>query len=81
MAKETAKTNKKGLFDGIKQKAKEYKADIQAAYTLGYNQGWKDSERIPSRKGSKTAATVGYGNGLRDRKKSDKFNRKLKGGK
>lgn len=46
---------------------------IEAAYRLGYESGWNDREKLPKKVGSATAARAGYGQGLKDRKTSDKI--------
>lgn len=50
-----------------------YRAAIKAAYNKGYQAGWKAHEEIPKRFGSRSAARIGFSNGLRAHKKSDKY--------
>lgn len=52
---------------------KSYHAAIREAYHKGYQAGWKAHEEIPKRFGSRSAARVGFSNGLRAHKKSDKY--------
>ena len=68
----------RGKVDGVKRKAADYKSAIQDAYTIGYRQGVKDSEILPKRRGAATAAQTGYGNGIRDQRKYDKYNKRVK---
>lgn len=62
----------------VKRSVSDYKTAIKQAYAIGYRQGVKDYEALPKRKGSALAAKTGYGRGLRDHKKSDKYNERIK---
>lgn len=57
------------LTKKIKAYGQRYRNDLKAAYRLGYNQGFRDSSRIPRRPGTKTAAAVGYGRGISEYRK------------
>ena len=67
------KSYAKKQADKVKTYGKNYKSDLQKAYDIGYGKGWEDSYEIPNRMGAKTAATVGYKKGLKNRRKSDKY--------
>lgn len=64
----------------IKAKATAYGENLQRSYTHGYSQGTRDAEQIPACTFSVTAATVGYGCGLRDMRKANKYGKKVKKG-
>ncbi len=49
------------------------RARLEAAYRLGYESGWNDRGQLPKKTGTATAARAGYGQGLKDRKTSDKI--------
>jgi len=66
-------------YDSAKRYANDYKDDINKSFTIGYNQGWSDRDKIPNRRGAEVVATYGYGTGLRDRRRSDGYQRKLNG--
>lgn len=54
------------------------KSDYQAAFKLGYKQGWKDYENVSQRFGSRTSASFGYYYGLRDRYRTEKYTKRSK---
>lgn len=58
----------------VKVSAKKYKADVSIAYNTGYVRGWEDAQNIPNRIGAQSAAACGYKKGIRNRKRSDKYN-------
>lgn len=47
--------------------------ELKAAWKRGYDSGWNDREKLPKRVGASTAARAGYGQGLKDRKVSEKI--------
>ena len=76
-----AKEYAKKQTDKVKQYGKNYKADLQKAYAIGYGKGWDDSYDIPKRLGATTAAAYGYKKGVKHRRRSDKYTNQYKGGK
>ncbi len=72
-------TKKKSNFgESVKSYGKNYKSDIVKAYDIGYTRGFEDAYNIPKRPGARTAATVGYGNGLKNRPKVDRYTKHYK---
>ncbi|MCM1437652.1 MAG: hypothetical protein NC131_00370 [Roseburia sp.] len=61
----------------IKIKVSDYNQAIRKAYGLGYSTGWDDCENIPPVVGARMAATVGYGHGIKARKRYNKAQKKL----
>ena len=53
----------------LKRFARNYRNDLKEAYRIGYNQGFRDSRRIPHRVGAKTVASIGYGRGIKEYRK------------
>lgn len=60
----------------VKGSVEKYSSDIRAAYNAGYKHGWDDCGKIPDRLGTVTAAACGYGDGVKNRRKSDKYIKK-----
>ncbi len=60
-----------------KSRFKKYKEDIDYSYYLGYKRGFEDSLGYPKVKGSATAGSAGYRDGVKDRREQEKFNAKL----
>ncbi len=74
-----ATTKKRRSFcDSVKSYGRNYKSDIEKAYDIGYSRGWEDAYNIPKRPGARTAAAVGYRNGVKNRPKSDKYTKHYK---
>ena len=69
-----AKSYAKKQTDKVKNSAKRYGTDIRTAYDIGYTQGWNAADVIPKRFGANTAAAYGYKKGIRNRRRSDKYN-------
>ena len=57
----------------VKSYGKKYKSDVKTAYEIGYSRGWEDAYDVPKRFGAKTAAAYGYKKGIKNRRKSDKY--------
>lgn len=55
-----------------------YRKDMERAYNSGFRAGWAAHEEIPRRFGSRSAARVGFSNGLRAHKKTDKYTSRSK---
>lgn len=70
------KTKVKETGSKVKSYAKTYKEDMERAYNIGYAQGWEDGVKIPSRVGAQTSAVTGYRNGMNNRRKTDKAQKK-----
>ena len=77
-AGQKAKDYAKRTADNVKVHAKSYGSDIQKAYSLGYSRGWDDAYSIPKSFGSKAAAACGYGIGIRNRLRVDKYTKHKK---
>ena len=60
----------------VKAYGQNYKADLQTAYNVGYNQGLQDGANIPKRAGSRTAAVFGYNKGIGKYRKNTRKARK-----
>ncbi|MBP3494921.1 MAG: hypothetical protein J6K52_01820 [Clostridia bacterium] len=74
----TVKEKAKQAWGKTKSFYKDTKSDWQKAYEVGYKQGWKDSQLIPNRFGSRTAAVLGYGKGIRNERRSREYSSKAK---
>ena len=57
----------------VKESINSYKDDIARAYAIGYGRGWDDAYTIPKRFGAKTSASIGYGKGVKNRRKTDNY--------
>ena len=68
-----AKAYAKKQGEKVKTYGKKYGTELRAAYDTGYKHGWEGAYDIPKRVGAKTAATLGYKKGLKNRVKSDKY--------
>lgn len=66
------RSSSSGKSDPKKRKSAT-REKLEAAYRLGYESGWSDREKLPKKVGAATAARTGYGQGLKDRKASDKI--------
>ena len=70
------KTSFKDRVKAARSKAKaygqNYKADIYAAYSIGYNQGLQDGAKLPKRTGARSAAVFGYNKGIGAYRKQNK---------
>lgn len=62
--KTSFKDRVKSATNKVKAYGQNYKADIYAAYSIGYNQGLQDGAKIPRRSGTRTAAVMGYNKGI-----------------
>lgn len=58
---------------------RQYGSDVNSAFNQGYRRGWEDAYSFPKRFGSRAAASFGYGRGIRDRQRTDKYNKRYKG--
>ena len=56
----------------MKEHFDNYLDSVQEAYTCGYRGGCASYERIPKVRGAYTAATYGYGRGLKKYKQDDR---------
>lgn len=74
--KRSFKDRAKAATNKVKAYGQSYKADIYAAYSIGYNQGLQDGAKIPKRFGSKTVAVVGYNKGIGVSRKQNKRNKR-----
>ena len=70
--KTSFKDRVKAATDKVKAYGQNYKADIYAAYSIGYNQGLQDGAKIPKRTGARSAATIGYHKGIGAYRKKNK---------
>lgn len=59
--------------DNVKSSFGKYKTELTNAYNVGYQRGWEDSQSIPDRFGSATVASIGYKNGISNRRKTIKY--------
>lgn len=78
----TVKTVKKTEKD-VKEKKqkrtfKEKRSKLEEAFNAGYNAGWNARETFSGVTGESAAVQLGVSRGLRDHKKSDKFQSRLK---
>ena len=62
--------------NSVKKVATNYRDDLDKAFTLGYQSGWNDAYKIPNRTGALMFASVGYGRGVKNRQRSDLYNRR-----
>ena len=60
----------------VKERVVEYRNAVQEAYNSGYRDGYAAYEHIPKVRGAYTAATYGYGRGLKSHKRVDKYQAK-----
>ena len=65
-------------YEETKKTKNSYKNDILTAHGIGYVKGWDDSYAIPDRFGAKTAAAYGYKKGIKNHRKSDKYQSQYK---
>lgn len=72
VAKTAGNANKKSFAKNVK----EYKADLKKAFNAGYVAGWNDYDKLDIRFGSKIIAVRGYNNGMRDHKRTKKYQKK-----
>ena len=74
------KTSFKDRIKAIPQKigayGQKYKSDLQTAYSIGYNAGLQDGVNIPHRFGTRSAAVIGYNNGISKYRKNKRNTRK-----
>ena len=73
--KTSFKDRVKAVTDKVKAYGQNYKADIYAAYSIGYNQGLQDGANIPHRFGTRSAAAIGYNNGIGKYRKNKRTTR------
>ena len=62
----------KAATNKVKAYGQNYKADVYAAYSIGYNQGLQDGAKIPRRSGTRSAAVMGYNKGIGAYRKKNK---------
>ena len=74
--KTSFKDRVKAATNKVKTYGQNYKADIYAAYSIGYNQGLQDGANIPNRAGTRTAAVFGYNKGIGAYRKKNKRNKR-----
>ena len=60
----------------FKQAVTNYKAQLQEAYSVGYNHGLEARDFLPNKVGAISAATAGFKGGLKDKKKLDKIEKR-----
>lgn len=60
-----------------KAKKPSYKAQIKAAYNLGWKSGWEDRDKLPDVVGAESTAKRAYDDGLRDKRRSNSYQTKL----
>lgn len=65
-------------FGEFKVKVKDYKAAISEAVSIGYRLGWEAHKQLPNVKGARMASRYGFAKGLREHKRSDKYNARAK---
>ena len=63
----------KAKVESIKVSFGKYRSELNNAYKIGYQRGWEDSQDIPDRFGSATVASIGYKNGITNRRKTVKY--------
>ena len=64
---------KKKFTTKIKEGFSNKKENISKAYNLGYKKGWEEANNIPKGFLTTTSATIGFKNGIKGRRKSDKY--------
>ena len=67
------KSKVKAKVENVKSGFSKYKTELTNAYNIGYQRGWEDSRNIPDKFGSATVASIGYKNGITNRRKSVKY--------
>lgn len=67
------KSKVKAKVENVKVGFEKYKSELNNAYKIGYQHGWEDSQDIPDRFGSATVASIGYKNGITNRRKTVKY--------
>ena len=71
------KTAAKKAGNKVAAKAKAYRADLDAAYDMGYHDGYNAAKNIPRVPGAREAATAGYHTGQRDSRRAEKIEKRL----
>ena len=72
----SAKAKAKTYRQPVKERIVEYRNAVQEAYNSGYRDGYAAYEHIPKVRGAYTAATYGYGRGLKSHKRVEKYQAK-----
>lgn len=72
-----AKETGKKAWDTTKKTASETSSDWKKAYGVGYDSGTNDFEKVATRFGAKTMASIGYHQGLKEGQRNAKYLKKI----
>ena len=56
-----------------KEYGRKYRDELDTAYDIGFQKGWNEAYSIPKRVGAKRAAAKGFGKGISNRYRADKY--------
>lgn len=71
------KEGTKKAWDTTKKTASETSSDWKKAYGVGYDSGTNDFEKVATRFGAKTMASIGYHQGLKEGQRNAKYLKKI----